>query len=59
MQDLHPQPGLVPHAWVEVRLGERWVAIDPALDQALADATHLPLTPGETLASEVVLRGWR
>lgn len=34
---------LVPHAWAEVELGGRWVAVDPALGQVPADARHLPL----------------
>lgn len=46
---------LVPHAWIEVLLGGIPVAVDPALDQPIADATHLPLTPAELLASEVEL----
>lgn len=36
--------GLELHAWAELDLpGLGWVAVDPALDQALADATHLSL----------------
>lgn len=46
---------LAPHAWVEVELPSGAVAFDPTLGQPIADATHLPLTPGELLASEVVL----
>jgi hypothetical protein len=36
-------PALVPHAWAEVKLGERWVPVDPALSQVPADAGHLRL----------------
>lgn len=47
-------PGLYPHAWAEVRYpGARWVGVDPALGQPVADAAHLPL--GET-GAEVALR---
>lgn len=46
---------LLPHAWIEVLLGGIAVAVDPALDQPIADATHLPLTPAELLASDVEL----
>jgi transglutaminase-like putative cysteine protease len=43
-----PRPGLALHAWAEVRVGDRWYAADPALDQFPADATHLRL--GEWIA---------
>lgn len=36
-------PGMVPHAWAEVRTGWGWVPVDPALGQEIADATHLLL----------------
>ncbi|MCB9687569.1 MAG: hypothetical protein H6738_16610 [Alphaproteobacteria bacterium] len=36
-------PALVLHAWAEVRLGDRWVGVDPALGQLPADAGHLPV----------------
>lgn len=32
------------HAWAEVRLDGRWVAVDPTWDEAEADATHLTLS---------------
>ena len=35
------------HAWPEVWLGDRWVAVDPTFGQAPADATHLKLVEGE------------
>ncbi len=44
-------PGLYPHAWNEVRFAGRWVAVDAALGQAPADATHIPL--GATLDEAV------
>ena len=40
---------LVPHAWAEVEVGGRWVAVDPTLAQAPADAGRLRI-PGETQA---------
>lgn len=46
-------PALVLHAWAEVALGDRWIAVDPALAQFPADASHLPL--GRTIA-EVAAR---
>lgn len=48
-------PGLVPHAWVEVRLGAQVVPVDPALNQLVADATHLELQRSDVLSAEVVL----
>jgi hypothetical protein len=38
-----PTPRLWLHAWAEVRVGERWVAVDPTLGQFPADAGHLPI----------------
>lgn len=38
-----PEPALALHAWAEVWVGGSWVAVDPALNQPLADATHLKL----------------
>ncbi|MBN2800461.1 MAG: transglutaminase domain-containing protein [Deltaproteobacteria bacterium] len=39
-------PGLYPHAWAAVRLGERWVPVDPTLGQVPADAARLELGCG-------------
>jgi len=36
----------VPHAWAEVSMGGRWVAVDPSLGTAPADAARLPLGRG-------------
>lgn len=36
-------PGLYPHAWAEVRIGNRWVAVDPTLGTFPADAARVPL----------------
>jgi transglutaminase-like putative cysteine protease len=38
-----PQPGFRFHAWNEIWHEQAWYAIDPTWDQAIADATHLPL----------------
>jgi transglutaminase-like putative cysteine protease len=37
------QDALYWHAWVEVRSGEEWIALDPTFGQEVADATHLAL----------------
>lgn len=42
--------GFHPHAWAEVRHGERWIAVDPILDQPLADATHIVVTPRDVVS---------
>ena len=34
------------HAWVEVRSGGEWIALDPTFGQPVADATHLALGGG-------------
>ena len=34
------------HAWVEVRSGGEWIAVDPTFGQAVADATHIALGRG-------------
>jgi transglutaminase-like putative cysteine protease len=48
-------PGLYPHAWAEVDLGEPvgWVPVDPALGQGIADATHLRLEGGLRLLDQI------
>jgi transglutaminase-like putative cysteine protease len=38
-----PQPGFRFHAWNEIWHEQAWHAVDPTWDQAMADATHLPL----------------
>ncbi len=35
--------GLYWHAWVEVRSGEEWIALDPTFGEPVADATHVAL----------------
>jgi transglutaminase-like putative cysteine protease len=39
-------PALYWHAWVEVRSGEEWIAVDPTFDQPVADPTHVTLGRG-------------
>lgn len=39
-------PALYWHAWVEVKSGEEWIALDPTFDQAVADPTHVVLGRG-------------
>jgi hypothetical protein len=34
------------HAWVEVRSGGEWIAMDPTFGQPVADATHIALGEG-------------
>jgi len=39
-------PGLYWHAWAEVKVGNRWIALDPTFGQDVADATHVALGRG-------------
>jgi len=39
-------PALYWHAWVEVKSGEEWIALDPTFDEPVADATHVVLGRG-------------
>ncbi len=39
-------PALYWHAWVEVRSGDEWIAVDPTFDQPVADPTHIVLGRG-------------
>ena len=51
-------PGLDLHAWAEVWVEPvGWVAVDPALDQRVADATHLPLARGATIEAALAELG--
>lgn len=38
--------GFYYHAWPEVHLDNRWIWMDPTLDQPIADATHIKLLNG-------------
>ncbi len=39
-------PALYWHAWVEVKSGGEWIALDPTFDEPVADATHVMLGRG-------------
>jgi transglutaminase-like putative cysteine protease len=51
-------PALYWHAWVEVKSGDEWIAVDPTFDQPVADPTHIALgrgaRPGETMQNDTV-----
>jgi transglutaminase-like putative cysteine protease len=42
-----PAKGFGWHAWDEVKIAGKWVAVDPTWDQPIADATHLKLAAGD------------
>ena len=44
------------HFWVEVKLGERWVPVDPTFDQAPASALRIKL--GDTDLADLGRVGW-
>ena len=52
-------PALYWHAWVEVKSGDEWIAVDPTFDQPVADPTHIALgrgaRPGETMQNDTVV----
>jgi hypothetical protein len=50
------QDALYWHAWVEVRSGDEWIALDPTFGEDVADATHLALGHG-TQVDAVALLG--
>jgi transglutaminase-like putative cysteine protease len=39
-------PAMYWHAWVEVKAGDEWIALDPTFGQAVADPTHIALGRG-------------
>lgn len=43
-------PGFLYHTWVESLVDGHWQAIDPTFGQLYADATHIKLVEGESLA---------
>ncbi|HJV21268.1 MAG TPA: transglutaminase domain-containing protein [Holophagaceae bacterium] len=47
---------LGPHFWVEVKLGSRWVPVDPTFDQAPASAFRMKL--GDTDLADLASVGW-
>jgi hypothetical protein len=50
--------GFLYHAWAESLVDGRWRAIDPTFGSAPADATHVKLVEGETLAELTALVDW-
>lgn len=45
-----PGDGFGWHAWAEVNIGGKWVAVDPTWNQPIADATHVKLADGDPAA---------
>ncbi len=45
------------HAWVEVKSGEEWIALDPTFGEDVADATHLALGHGTQVDAVALLGG--
>ncbi len=41
-----PGDGFGWHAWAEIYVAGRWIAVDPTWDQPIADATHVKLADG-------------
>jgi transglutaminase-like putative cysteine protease len=50
--------GFLYHSWAESFLNDRWVAVDPTFGQTAADATHIKLLEGETLADLMPMIEW-
>ena len=50
--------GFLFHAWAESVVEGRWVAVDPTFGNVPADATHVKLVEGETLAELLPLADW-
>ena len=42
--------GFLYHSWAESMVDGRWIAVDPTFGQTAADATHVKVVEGETLA---------
>lgn len=49
--------GFVWHTWAESVVDGRWRRVDPTFGQAIADATHVKLLEGETLAELAPMAG--
>jgi hypothetical protein len=49
--------GFLYHTWAESLLNGRWIAVDPTFGQIPADATHIKLIEGESLAELLPLTG--
>ncbi len=50
--------GFLYHTWAESLVEGSWRAVDPTFNQAQADATHIALVRGESLAELVPLVDW-
>ena len=50
--------GFLYHSWTESFLDGNWVAVDPTFSQIVADATHVKLIEGESLADLLPLLDW-
>jgi len=50
--------GFLYHAWAESLVDGRWLAVDPTFGSVPADATHVKLVEGETLAELTPLVEW-
>lgn len=49
--------GFFYHTWVESRVDDRWIPVDPTFGQVVADATHIKLLEGESPDELVPLVG--
>lgn len=50
--------GFLFHTWAESLVDGRWIAVDPTFGAVPADATHVKLVEGETLAELLPLADW-
>ena len=50
--------GFLYHTWAESLVEGRWIAVDPTFGMVPADATHVKLVEGETLAELTPLVDW-
>jgi hypothetical protein len=50
--------GFLYHTWAESLVAGRWLAVDPTFGMVPADATHVVLVEGETLADLAPLVDW-
>lgn len=50
--------GFLFHSWAESFVDGRWIPVDPTFGQSVADATHIKLLEGETLADLLPLIDW-
>lgn len=50
--------GFLYHSWAESLVDGNWVGVDPTFSQTVADATHVKLVEGESLADLLPLLDW-